>query len=274
MTATISARRMHVSTHLCLYLTTMGVAPSTTPTSSDLVETRYRSSTITSIVAAVAVVVTLFYLTGLYLVAHRWARDNTSLNKYSSVRLQRSAPCMISFFHLVAVAVSDSIQIVVYLLLVLTSIIEVSSPIETGSPQPLKRNQISISTWILVQYGYNHNYPSEAAKAGIAFILFVVLIPQVMVYQLIPSRFSGCWTTLIASTYLFLFLHPKLSRTPVASIGVQGIWICLTWILWIAVTAYLNAALPFVTVYSRCTLVYCGQLKALFGKSLRIACEE
>jgi len=50
---------------------------------------------ITSIVAAAAIVVTLFYLAGLYLVAHRWARDYTSSNKYSSVRLQRSAPCMI-----------------------------------------------------------------------------------------------------------------------------------------------------------------------------------
>jgi len=74
----------------------MDTIPSTTPTSNDFVEARYRSSTITSIVVAAAVIVTLFYLAGLYLVAHRWARDDSSLNKYSSVRLQRSAPCMIS----------------------------------------------------------------------------------------------------------------------------------------------------------------------------------
>ncbi|KAF9648850.1 hypothetical protein BDM02DRAFT_3114863 [Thelephora ganbajun] len=193
----------------------MDVAPSTTPTSSDFAVARYRSTTITSIVAAGSVIVTLFYLAGLYLVAHRWARDDTSLNKYSSVRLQRSAPF-------------------VYLLLVLTSIIE-----------------ISVSTWILVQYAYNHNYPSEAAETGIKFILF-----------------SGCWTTLVSGSYLLLFLHPKLSRTPITSIGVQGIWICLTWILWIVAVAYLNVVLPFITVYSRCTLVYCGQLKALFAISV------
>ena len=76
----------------------MAVTPSTMPTSSDFVGVKYRSSTITSIVAASAVIVTLFYLAGLYVVAQRWARDDTSLNKYSSVRLQRSAPCMIFSF--------------------------------------------------------------------------------------------------------------------------------------------------------------------------------
>ena len=48
-------------------------------------------------------------------------------------------------------------------------------------PQFLKRKQISTSAWILVQYGYNQNYPSEAAKTGIEFILFVVPIFQVPV---------------------------------------------------------------------------------------------
>ena len=123
-----------------------------------------------------------------------------------------------------------------------------------------------MSTWILVQYSYNRNYPSEAAKTGIELILFVVPVSQVVISRLIPSRFSGCWTTLVAGSYLFLFLHPSLSRTPIVSIGTQGIWVCLTWILWIVAAAYLNAVLPFMTVYSQCTLVYCGQLKALFGK--------
>ena len=125
-----------------------------------------------------------------------------------------------------------------------------------------------------MQYTYNHNYPSNAAKTGIELVLFVVLVSQIIVSQLTPSRFSGCWTTLVAGGYLFLFFHPKLSGTPIVSIGAQGIWICLTWILWIAATAYLNAALPFVTVYSQCTLVYCGQLKALFGEFPHVACEE
>jgi hypothetical protein len=76
----------------------MDAASSTTPALTDSIEAKYRSTTITSIVAAAAVVVTLFYLAALYLVAHRWARDDTSLNKYSSVRLQRSAPCTVSSF--------------------------------------------------------------------------------------------------------------------------------------------------------------------------------
>jgi hypothetical protein len=116
-----------------------------------------------------------------------------------------------------------------------------------------------------VQYSYNLNYPSEAAKTGIEFILFVQ-ISQFTSPPLTPSRFSGCWTMLVVGSYLLLFLHPRLSKSPVASVGVQGLWICLTWILWIVAAAYLNAVLPFVTVYSECTLVYCGQLKALFGE--------
>lgn len=116
-----------------------------------------------------------------------------------------------------------------------------------------------------MQYSYNNNYPSKGVRMGIQFILFVVLISRITMFLLTPFRFSGCWTTFIMGGYLVLFLHPRLSRTPVASVGVQGVWICLTWILWIVATVYLNAVLPFVTVYSQCTLVYCGQLKALFG---------
>lgn len=119
------AMNVHVSTLLFFYLTTMNAIPSTMPTSSDLVETKYRSTTITSIVAAASVIVTLFYLAGLYLVAHRWARDDTSLNKYSSVRLQRSAPCMAYSLSLTDLLITDSFPIVVYLMLVLTSLIEV-----------------------------------------------------------------------------------------------------------------------------------------------------
>ena len=117
-----------------------------------------------------------------------------------------------------------------------------------------------------MQYDYNHNYPSQAAKTGIGLVLFVIHVSLVAVFRLTPSRFSSCWTTLVAGCYLILFLHPKLSEAPIVSIGAQGIWICLTWILWIVATAYLNTALPFITVYSQCTIVYCGQLKALFGK--------
>lgn len=118
----------HVQTHLCFHRTTMGVTPSTTPTSIDFAEVKYRSTTITSIVAATAVIVTLFYLAGLCLVTHRWGRDDTSLNKYSSVRLRKSAPCTIFLFSALWRDCIDSIPTVVYLLLVLTGIIEVSSP--------------------------------------------------------------------------------------------------------------------------------------------------
>ncbi|KAF9645851.1 hypothetical protein BDM02DRAFT_3119621 [Thelephora ganbajun] len=100
----------------------MNVAPSTTPTSSDFVKARYASTTVTSIVVAVSVTVTLFYLAGLYLAARHWARPQ----EYPSVGLQRSISSM-------------------YLLLALTGIAEAS-----------------ISTWILAQYDYNDNSALEA----------------------------------------------------------------------------------------------------------------
>lgn len=128
----------------------MDAIPSTTPSSSDLVEARYRSTTITSIVAAASVVVTLIYLAGLYLVAHRWARDDTSLNKYSSVRLQRSAPCTIYPSCLVNAITSDSFPIVVYLLLVLTSLIEVRYPKQ--KPEQLS---FSVENRFLYPLGYS-----------------------------------------------------------------------------------------------------------------------
>ncbi|KAF9644368.1 hypothetical protein BDM02DRAFT_3121990 [Thelephora ganbajun] len=178
------------------------------PTPSDSVKVRYGSTTTTGIIVAVSVVVTLFYLVGLYLVVRRWARarDDTSLNKYSSTPLQRS----ISF---------------VYLVLVLTSIAN-----------------ISISAWILAQYDYNHNHPLESKL----------------------TLFCGCWTTLVAGCYSFLLLHPKLSRTPIALVGVQAIWLRLTFPLWAVSAGFLGALLPCNTLY----LVYCRQLKALFAISV------
>lgn len=71
---------------------------------------------------------------------------------------------------------TDSVPIVVYLLLVLTGVIEVSLLKQKPIHRLLKPNQISISAWILVQWAYNQNYPSETAKTGIELILFVAPI--------------------------------------------------------------------------------------------------
>lgn len=161
-----------------------------------------------------------------------------------------------------------------YLLLVLTSIVEVS-PLSgsrfTSISQMKKDLDISLDTCTVRLLS---QLPFRSSQDGDRVHFVRCTHSTGPGSRLTSSRFSGCWTTLVTGTYLFLFLHPKLSKTPITSIGVQGIWICLTWILWIVATAYLNAALPFMTVKSRCSLVYCGQLKALFGKRLHVSCEK
>ncbi|KAF9643539.1 hypothetical protein BDM02DRAFT_1413488 [Thelephora ganbajun] len=219
------------STNLFFYLTTMDVVPSTMPTPSDFAEVRCESTTITSIVLEVSVIVTFFFWAGFYLVARRWTRtqDDTSLNEYSSVPPQRSASCSIFSLYPVKAAVTDSAPIVVCLVLALTNFVE-----------------ISVSTWMFRQYNYN-NHPSEIGWMALKLTLFY-----------------GCWTTLVAGCYSFLLLDPKLSRTSIASDRARAIAICLVSPLRIAIAAYWGASLSRDTL----CIVYCRQLKGLFGISL------
>lgn len=80
-------------------------------------------------------------------------------------------------------------------------------------------------------------------------------------------RFTSCWTIITASVASFLFIHPDWSRQPISSIGSQALWIFITWILWILSAGLLNAAVPSLLVKRSCAnIVYCGQIRSLFGE--------
>lgn len=84
--------------------------------------------------------------------------------------------------------------------------------------------------------------------------------------SLMRSRFSGCWTTVTSGTYTLFFLDPVWSRRPIASIGTQAVWVLVTWVFWVAGAGLLNKSSRLFTTFSCDGVVYCGQLKALFGE--------
>jgi len=112
--------------------------------------------------------------------------------------------------------------------------------------------EIGFASWLLLQYHHNNNPPSSPTRNGVRVVLF-----------------DGCWTALTAGLYTAFFLHPEWYQHPVASIGMQATWLLVTWILWILGTSLLNAALPSLFMGGTCfTVVYCGQMQALFAFSV------
>jgi len=175
--------------------------------------TAYLSSTITSLVACITPMIALMYLVVLSWVYRYSQRNPKPLNKASGVWLQRYAPW-------------------VYIFIVFSSLAEVS-----------------VASWLALQYRFHHNYPNLQTRNGTRFLLF-----------------SSCWTTATAAVYTLLFLHPVWSKHPVASIGAQAIWIIVTWIFWIVGAALINTGVPSLLVKGRCVgMVYCAQLSSLFG---------
>jgi len=108
--------------------------------------------------------------------------------------------------------------------------------------------EISVSSWLTAQYKFNHNYPNQQTRIAV----YVTLS-------------CACWTCVTTGIYLVLFIHPRWCEIPVISLGAQAVWIIFTWAFWITCTAVLNQNLPFIVESAHCTLVYCGQLQALFA---------
>ncbi|TFK36688.1 hypothetical protein BDQ12DRAFT_609412 [Crucibulum laeve] len=109
--------------------------------------------------------------------------------------------------------------------------------------------EVAIASWLLLQYRFHGNYPNVIALRGTRLVLF-----------------SACWTSLTAGAYTLLFLHPTWSKHPISSIGTQAIWVFATWVFWIAGAAVINASVPGLLVGGSCDgVIYCGQIRALFG---------
>ncbi|KAJ7757698.1 hypothetical protein DFH07DRAFT_884850 [Mycena maculata] len=108
---------------------------------------------------------------------------------------------------------------------------------------------IAIPSWILLQYSMHANFPNVRAQTAMRLVLF-----------------TACWTTVTATAFTIVFLHPTWSKHPIASIGTQSIWMLLTWAFWIASAAVLDGAIPQLFGESTChKLVYCGHIRALYA---------
>ncbi|KAG7451390.1 uncharacterized protein BT62DRAFT_883563 [Guyanagaster necrorhizus] len=112
--------------------------------------------------------------------------------------------------------------------------------------------EAATSSWLLVQYLIHGNYPNILTRTGAIVLLS-----------------TACWTCLTAGLYTLIFLHPAHRSHPVSSVGSQGLWLLITWLLWIAGAAIVNRALPSLITRGSClSIVYCGQLRTLFGRFL------
>lgn len=175
--------------------------------------TEYLSTTATSLTACITLMIALSYLVGLSW-AFKYAQANPKpLNKGSGVHLQKYAP-------------------LAYVFLVLLSL-----------------SEVALSSWLIFQWRFHHNYPNVGVRTSARFLLF-----------------SACWTAVTAAAYSILFVHPRWSKHPVSSVGAQSLWIIVTWVFWIVGAGLLNSAAARVLVKGACgEVVYCGQIRALFG---------
>ncbi|PPR04418.1 hypothetical protein CVT26_002284 [Gymnopilus dilepis] len=187
--------------------------PPTSPSTADRLS--YLSTTTTGLIACLTIMLALMYLV-VFSWSLRYMREGEKkwgVNKGSGVVVGRWAP-------------------VGYAFLVLSSLTEVA-----------------LSSWLILQWKFNHNFPNAYTRAGTRLILF-----------------ASSWTTLTASTYTVLFTHPSYSRHPISSIGAQAIWAFLTWLFWVVGAGVVNASIPGVIDRGACREVaYCVQIRGMFG---------
>ena len=78
-------------------------------------------------------------------------------------------------------------------------------------------------------------------------------------------RFVSIWTFLTAGIFSLLFLHPTWSRHSISSIGTQGIWLFVTWLLWVVGAGVIDGSLPALINHGDCKgIVHCLQVRLLF----------
>lgn len=154
----------------------------------------------------------------MYLVVLSWAYQYAgkypkALNKTTGVWLQKYAP-------------------VAYIFLVLSSLTETA-----------------MSSWLVLQYNFNHNYPNIEMQTGARLLLF-----------------TSTWTSLTAGAYTLLFLHPAWSKHPVASVGAQAIWVFVTWLFWVVGASIVNKSVSALVDEKVCgSVAYCAQIRGLFA---------
>ncbi|KZT01537.1 uncharacterized protein LAESUDRAFT_459974 [Laetiporus sulphureus 93-53] len=108
--------------------------------------------------------------------------------------------------------------------------------------------EIAIGTWLLVTYRLIGYYAGVEVHSAICL-----------------SIFSGSWSMTFATLYVVFVVHPTLSKSLVASVGVQFLWTLVSWGFWVASVAMLNGSLLFSTPWVCAGVWYCSQLQALFA---------
>jgi len=215
MSSSLSSSTLTSSSSASITPTTTFSLPSQSSILDDSISGRisYLSSTTTSLVTCLTLMIALMYLVVLSW-AYRYAQKNPRpINKTSGVWVQRYAP-------------------IVYAFLVLSSLMEVA-----------------FSSWLILQYRFNHNYPNVQTRDGARLLLF-----------------ASSWTSLTAGAYTLLFGHPTWSKHPVSSVGAQAIWIFVTWLFWVVGAGIVNSSVPSLLDKGTCeSVVYCAQIRGLFG---------
>ncbi|OSX67161.1 hypothetical protein POSPLADRAFT_1072209 [Postia placenta MAD-698-R-SB12] len=105
--------------------------------------------------------------------------------------------------------------------------------------------EIAISGWLTGVYNRHHNYLNTSVRDRTHYILFV-----------------SAWTVLFGLFYLALFLHSAANGSVATSVLSHGVFLFITWVLWVAAAASITAALG-GGLDCNLNYTYCGQLNAL-----------
>ncbi|CDZ97870.1 Marvel domain [Phaffia rhodozyma] len=104
----------------------------------------------------------------------------------------------------------------------------------------------AISTWLVNTYNRHNNYPDGSIRDRSRFICFL-----------------SWWTLVFSIIFVALFQIKKDSI--LTSVASHGIWLILTWILWLAAAASITDALGGGLNCNEFDGAHCGQLNALEG---------
>ncbi|KJA16178.1 hypothetical protein HYPSUDRAFT_301973 [Hypholoma sublateritium FD-334 SS-4] len=192
--------------------------PTETFLSDDPIASRisYLTSTTTTLIACIVPIIAIMYILLLSWTYQYSQRNPRPLNKTSGLRLQKYAPG-------------------VYVFLVLTSL-----------------SEVALASWLVLQYRFNHNYPTVQFRTGTRLILF-----------------TSVWTSITGGAYTLLFLHPSWSKHPVSSVGAQAIWVFTTWLFWVVGVSIVNPSVANLLDKGSCEIVaYCSQIRGLYGVAL------
>ncbi|PCH34329.1 hypothetical protein WOLCODRAFT_135646 [Wolfiporia cocos MD-104 SS10] len=105
--------------------------------------------------------------------------------------------------------------------------------------------EVAISGWLTGIYNRHYDYLSLSVRDRTRYILF-----------------TASWTVFFSLFYLALFWHAAVNGSILTSVLSHGVFLFITWILWVAAAASITAALGGGL---DCNLhyMYCGQLNAL-----------